>query len=181
MARKADEARLLDLVEAFTELGPAWMRWVHASLPDDSVSHVRLRVLNALECNGELAMKQIAEVLEITPRRVTDLVDALEADGLIERYAHPTDGRSTVVEITEAGFELQRQGWELLNTKVAVAFGDLSVEDQKRLLGISRELTQILRSRLAERTASRDVPSRAARRLPPRVRKTQNEQQPSSQ
>ena len=181
MARKADEARLTDLVEAFTELGPAWTRWVHASLPGETVSHVRLRVLTALECDGELTMKQIADALEITPRRVTVLVDALEADGLIERYAHPTDGRSTVVAITEGGLELQRLGWKQLNAQVGVAFGDLSVEDQKQLLDISRKLTQVFRDRLAERAApAREIPDRAARRLPPRrpprVRKTPDDE-----
>jgi DNA-binding MarR family transcriptional regulator len=28
-------------------------------------------------------------------------------NGLVERYAHPTDGRSTIVEITTAGREQQ--------------------------------------------------------------------------
>lgn len=169
MARKADEARLTDLVEAFTELGPAWTRWVHASLPGETVSHVRLRVLTALECDGELTMKQIAEALEITPRRVTALVEALEAEGLIERYAHPTDGRSVVVAITEAGLERQRLGWKQLNDQVGVAFGDLSAEDQEQLLDISRRLTQIFRDRLAERAApAHEVPDRASRLLPPR-------------
>jgi len=145
--------RLTELVEAFTEMGPAWGRWVHACLPDDAVSFPRLRVLTVLECGGERTMKQLAEALEVTPRRVTVLVDALEADGLVERYAHPTDGRSTLVVITEAGAEQQRQDWRQHQAEVAVAFGDLSTEDQARLLAISRKLTTALRTRLAERSA----------------------------
>jgi DNA-binding MarR family transcriptional regulator len=145
--------RLTELVEAFTEMGPAWGRWVHACLPDDAVSFPRLRVLTVLECGGERTMKQLAEALEVTPRRVTVLVDALEADGLVERYAHPTDGRSTLVVITEAGAEQQRQDWRQHQAEVAVAFGDLSTDDQARLLAISRKLTTALRTRLAERSA----------------------------
>lgn len=93
-------------------------------------------------------MKQLAEFLEVTPRRVTSLVDA---DGLVERYPHPTDGRSTIVAITGAGLEQQREGWQQHQDKVAVAFGDLSAEDQERLLEISRKLTQVFRTRLAAR------------------------------
>ena len=57
-------------------------------------------------------MTKLAEALEVTGRRVTALVDALADDGLVERYAHPTDGRSTIVEITEAGRERPGQVWE---------------------------------------------------------------------
>src|ERR1700724_1250843 len=142
MSNVETDSQLKDLVEAFTELGPAWARWVHACVPDDTVSHARLRVLTALECSGELTMKQIADALEVTPRRVTVLVDALEAEGLIERFAHPTDGRSTVVAITEAGLAQQRSGWAHLNEDVEPAFGDLSPDEQQQLLVISRKLTQ---------------------------------------
>jgi DNA-binding MarR family transcriptional regulator len=152
MSTSARDARLLDLVEAFTEMGPAWTRWVQSSLPDDSVSYARLRVLTALECHGTegLTMSQLAKALEVTGRRVTALVDALNDEGLVERYAHPTDGRSTIVAITDAGLERQRLVWQEQQHRVAVAFGDLSVEDQKRLLEISRKLTAAFRTRLAE-------------------------------
>jgi DNA-binding MarR family transcriptional regulator len=152
MSTSARDARLLDLVEAFTEMGPAWSRWVQASVPDDSVSYARLRVLTALECHGfdGLTMTELAKALGVTGRRVTALVDALTEEELVERYAHPTDGRSTIVVITEAGLKRQRLVWQEQQHRVAVAFGDLSDEDQKRLLEISHKLTAAFRSRLAE-------------------------------
>jgi DNA-binding MarR family transcriptional regulator len=123
MSSTARDARLIELVAAFTEMGPAWMRWVQAAIPDDTVSYARLRVLNALECHPDgLTMTKLAEALEVTGRRVTALVDALTEDGLVERYAHPTDGRGTIVEITEAGRAQQRQVWEEHQGRVAVAF-----------------------------------------------------------
>jgi DNA-binding MarR family transcriptional regulator len=152
MSRSSREARLVELVEAFTEMGPAWARWVQASVPNDSVSYARLRVLTALECHRPdgLTMTQLAEALEVTGRRVTALVDALTEEGLVERYAHPTDGRSTIVVITEAGLKRQRLVWQEHQDKVAVAFGDLSDEEQKNLLDISHKLTGAFRARLAE-------------------------------
>jgi DNA-binding MarR family transcriptional regulator len=124
---------------------------VQARIPDDTVSYARLRVLNALECHPEgLTMTRLAEALEVTGRRITALVDALDEDGLVERYAHPTDGRSTIALITEAGRAQQRLVWEEHQGNVAVAFGDLSDEDQERLLDISRQLTAAFRRRLAE-------------------------------
>ena len=154
MSTKGRDARLVEIVAAFTEMGPAWVRWVQAAIPEDTVSYARLRVLNVLECHPDgLTMTKLAEALEVTGRRVTALVDALVEDHLVERYAHPTDGRSTVVEITEAGRAQQRQVWEEHQSRVAVAFGDLSDEDQVRLLDISHQLTAAFRRRLAERAA----------------------------
>ena len=68
------------------------------------MSYARLRVLNAFACHPDgLTMTKLAEALEVTGHRGTAVVDALADDGLVERYAHPSDGRSTIVEITEAG------------------------------------------------------------------------------
>lgn len=153
------------LTEAFTEMGPAWGRWVHGCLPDDAVSYARLRVLTALQCENDLTMTQLATALEVTPRRITALVDALEADGLAERYRHPTDGRSVIVVITEDGLKQQKISWESHQTEVSTAFADLPADDQASLLRISRELTEIFRSRLTLRN-SPPPPARGPRILP---------------
>jgi len=34
MSTKQRDARLIELVAAFTEMGPAWIRWVEATIPD---------------------------------------------------------------------------------------------------------------------------------------------------
>ena len=150
---KPDEDRLGELVEAFTELGPAWVRWVNACLPGDAVSYVRMRLLTALQRDGEQSMGELATGLGVTPRRVTALVEALEADGLVERRPHPVDRRSTLVAITDGGLKAQHAGWEQHRAEVAQAFGDLSEPEQAQLLSISRTLTQIMRARLAGRPA----------------------------
>jgi DNA-binding MarR family transcriptional regulator len=148
---KPDEDRLSELVEAFTELGPTWVRWVNACLPSDAVSYVRMRLLTALQRGGEQSMGELATGLGVTPRRVTALVEALEADGLVERRPHPTDRRSTLVAITDGGLKAQQVGWEQHRAEMAQAFGDLSQPEQAQLLSISRTLTQIMRTRLAGR------------------------------
>src|SRR5882757_379829 len=141
MSSESQESRASALVEAFTELGPAWGRWVNACLPDETVSYARLRVLTVLECAKRLTMKQLAAALDVTPRRITALVDALEADGMVERYANPSDGRSTVIEITEPGLEHQHEGWKHYQGQVATVFDDMSEEDQDRLLAVTKDVT----------------------------------------
>src|ERR1700738_4935796 len=153
MSSTERDTQLNALVDAFNEMGPAWVRWVQASVPDDTVSYARLRVLTALESHPDgLTMSGIAAALGVTGRRVTVLVDALAEDGLVARYAHPTDGRSTIIEITDAGLAHQRQVWQQAPRTVSVAFVGLSDEDQVRLLGNSRTLTDAFRRRLADLT-----------------------------
>jgi DNA-binding MarR family transcriptional regulator len=156
------ETRIAELVAAFPELCHAWDRWVSACLPADAVSYARMRLLNTLKRDGEQRMGQIAAALEVTPRRVTSLVEALEGDALVTRRPHPRDRRSTLVTLTEAGREQQQLGWEQHQAQVAVAFGDLTEGDQVRLERISRNLTSIVRSRMCGRSPAAETACGAA-------------------
>jgi DNA-binding MarR family transcriptional regulator len=150
MPRLTKQQRIDELVAAFTELGPSWRRWIDANLPRD-LSYPRLRLLHALDCDPDRAMTmtQLANTLDVTQRRVTALVDALEADQLVERRPHPTDRRSTVVAITKKGVAEQQQLWRSQQAEIGLAFGDLSAEHQKQLLEITPLLTDALRRRAA--------------------------------
>jgi DNA-binding MarR family transcriptional regulator len=153
MPRQTKQERLDALVAAFTELGPAWGRWLNVNMPGPAVSYVRLRLLHALECHADRAMtmSELAKALDVTQRRVTALVDALEADGLVERRPHPTDGRSTIAALTRKGLTQQKANWEQRQTEIGRAFGDLSPTHQKQLLEITPFLTAALRRRATER------------------------------
>jgi DNA-binding MarR family transcriptional regulator len=56
-------------------------------------------------------MGDLAEMLDITPRTVTGLVDNLERDGLVKRLDDPNDRRSVYAEITEQGRERVKALW----------------------------------------------------------------------
>ena len=53
-------------------------------------------------------MRVMGERLQLHPTSVTNIVDRLEGDGLVKRTPHPTDRRTTLAEITEAGRALQQ-------------------------------------------------------------------------
>jgi DNA-binding MarR family transcriptional regulator len=69
------------------------------------LSESRLRVLTRLyhSSSRQLPLGALAEVLNVTPRTMTDIVDVLERDGLVKRAADPGDRRSVLAVITEAG------------------------------------------------------------------------------
>ncbi|WP_181781642.1 MarR family winged helix-turn-helix transcriptional regulator [Pseudonocardia pini] len=51
----------------------------------------------------KLPMRVMGERLQLHPTSVTNIVDRLQADGLVRRTPHPTDRRATLVEITPDG------------------------------------------------------------------------------
>ena len=83
---------------------------------------------------------------------MTALVDALEADGLVERRPHPTDGRSTVVSLTRSGRKQQQVLWAERQREISEAFLALSAEQQRQLLAITPVLTASLRKLAAGRS-----------------------------
>ena len=58
---------------------------------------------------GMLPMRVMGERLQLHPTSVTNIVDRLQADGLVRRVPHPTDRRATLVEITETGAALREK------------------------------------------------------------------------
>ena len=64
------------------------------------LSGPRLRLLIVVGKSGQIRMNVLADKLGIQARTVTDLVDALERDGLIIRTPDPTDRRATLLKLT---------------------------------------------------------------------------------
>lgn len=73
----------------------------------------KTHLLWEVHLNGPCAQRRLAEALGVSPRHVTGLVDALEADGFARRTPHPLDRRAVLVELTDRGVatmaEMQRQ------------------------------------------------------------------------
>jgi DNA-binding MarR family transcriptional regulator len=53
--------------------------------------------------DGRLRMTELAELVLLSPSGLSRLVDRLEAEGMIERVACPTDGRAINATITDLG------------------------------------------------------------------------------
>jgi DNA-binding MarR family transcriptional regulator len=61
-----------------------------------------------------MSMRELASLLTVDPPNLTPVVDDLEQAGLVERRAHPTDRRVTLVAATAQGAALARQANEIL-------------------------------------------------------------------
>jgi DNA-binding MarR family transcriptional regulator len=90
------------------------------------LSEGRFQILLRLkhQPNGRFAMGELAEMLDVSPRTVTGLVDNLERDGLVKRVNDPDDRRSVYAELTDQGRERIETLWrETLGVQLALTHG----------------------------------------------------------
>jgi DNA-binding MarR family transcriptional regulator len=88
---------------------------------------------------GALPLGKIGERLQVHRTSVTNIVDKLEADGLVRRVPHENDRRATLAEITVPGRETAARATEALN---AAAFGidALGNDQQEAVTALLRAL-----------------------------------------
>lgn len=141
----SDSARRL--LEVFHTFERSFSRWSQSLIEAEGPSPARMRLLGALHCKGPTIMCGLREELGVTARQVTNLVDALEAEGLVKRTPHASDRRATVVEITPKGATVACASWGPLQRQMAAPFGDLPAADQEELLRLMTALTEALRRR----------------------------------
>lgn len=80
--------------------------------------------LLAFSRQGSLPLGKMGDRLQVHPTSVTNTIDRLERDGLVERRAHPTDGRTTLAVLTAEGRTVVQHAQEALGG-ANFGFGDL--------------------------------------------------------
>lgn len=85
-------------------------------------------VLLTFAKRSSLPMRVMGERLQLHPTSVTNIVDRLEKDGLVKRVPHPTDRRTTLVEITDQGRTRREQATEAVT---AIGFGLNGLTDRQ--------------------------------------------------
>lgn len=78
------------------------------SLERDGLTPTRAHLLWELHRRGRSTQRALAEALDVSPRNITGLVDALVATGFVTREPHPTDRRATLVSFTEHGARIAK-------------------------------------------------------------------------
>ncbi|MFJ2666421.1 MarR family winged helix-turn-helix transcriptional regulator [Nocardia fluminea] len=72
-------------------------------MAERGLTQARARLLWRLYQHGSLTQRALADLLAVSPRNVTGLLDGLAADDYIQRRPHPTDRRAALVTLTEHG------------------------------------------------------------------------------
>lgn len=84
---------------------------IEQALGKVGLSMAKQGALSELAAAGEpLTLSQLAARLSCVRSNMTQLIDRLEADGLVKRLDDPADRRSVRAELTQLGKERQRAG-----------------------------------------------------------------------
>jgi DNA-binding MarR family transcriptional regulator len=95
---------------------------------DLSFSRFELLRLLAFSRSGALPITKASDRLQVHLTSATHAIRLLEAAGLVERAPHPTDGRTTLVRITDAGRAMVEDATVTLNNEV---FADIGLSDEQ--------------------------------------------------
>ncbi len=88
---------------------------LEAALEDAGLSLPKFIVLVHLTKTGEpLPLTRLAERISCVKSNITQLVDRLEADGLVKRIDDPEDRRSVLASITDEGRRRYEMGGQIL-------------------------------------------------------------------
>jgi DNA-binding MarR family transcriptional regulator len=128
------------LSEAFWAVARRLREMSQESLAPWDITPAHLRALRVLKRRGPMRLSELSEQLQIAPRSTTEVADALESRGLIERRPDPSDRRATLVEVTGHGTEILDAIRAARGTEAERVFGQLSQTDRTHLARILRKL-----------------------------------------
>jgi DNA-binding MarR family transcriptional regulator len=128
------------LQEAFMSVARQLRHLSQEALAPWDITPSQLRALRVLAHDGVMRLSELSEHLRIAPRSTTEVVDALESRGLIQRRPDPGDRRATLVELTEQGVGLLDTVRAARGVEAERVFGRLSAADRDHLARILRAL-----------------------------------------
>jgi DNA-binding MarR family transcriptional regulator len=112
-----------------------------STLAQVGLSTAKLTVLTHLVSSPDpMPLGELAVRLACVRSNITQLVDRMEADGLVRRVDDPADRRAVRAELTAIGRERQVEGARLLATLEKELEDRLSNDDVSHLVGVLGKL-----------------------------------------
>src|SRR5260370_33388224 len=122
-------------------------RAVNDAMRECGLSLARTKVLTRLAEQGPTRQSTLAADFGLAPHSITDIVDALERQGLAERRPDATDRRAKLVAITDAGEASLGVASAARERLLQQIFGDLTQDDRAPWLRLHDALDQSARPR----------------------------------
>lgn len=116
-------------------------RRTSGTMREHDLSVSRFDVLNHAGAAEGRSQQQLADALLVTKGNVCQLVDAMEADGLLERHRR---NRTKRIHLTDRGRELRIRLVRAQEAAIAMDFSALSEDETATLLRLLRKLDHSL-------------------------------------
>ncbi len=131
IAQKNNEVAVEDFAMALGLL----VRRIRADAPPElrEFSWTQKAVLSRLEKEGAATTADLARAEGVKPQSMGTALELLEKMGLVERKAHPTDGRQINIKLTARGIALRRNTKEATHAWLSQAIAKLDRQEQTTL------------------------------------------------
>ena len=128
IAQKSSEVAVEDFAMALGLL----VRRLLADAPPElqEFSWTQKAVLRRLEKHGPATAADLARAEGVKPQSMGTALGLLEKMGLVERKAHPTDGRQINIKLTARGITLRRKAKEAMYGWLSRAIAELDRQEQ---------------------------------------------------
>ena len=134
-AARSGHDTTLELAELLTHTARRLRRGSSVQLAPLGLTYAQARVLRLVAAEGRpLRMADLAAQLDVVPRSVTTMVDALETAGLVARHADPGDRRSVLVALSDDGRHLLDRLEVARRDSAEEVFGGLDAAQRHQLL-----------------------------------------------
>jgi len=125
------------LETAATELSLAisqLRRRVRAETASQSLNLSQLGTIVRLEQRVWATTAELARAESMKPQSMGTILKTLEEAGLVQRRAHPTDGRQIQFALTKVGLDLRRQRTQAKSGWLLEAMSRLDESEQRKLI-----------------------------------------------
>ena len=132
----------VDVISEMVEMGADTM-WRYLADRDELSASATL-VLNRLNREGPMRLTTLAEAEGASQSAMTQLVQRLERQGLVERRADPADGRASLVVIGEAGRRMWDGRADVRHQRIADMLADVGPDDRVALWLAAQVVVRVL-------------------------------------
>ena len=142
ITQKSNEAAVEDFAMALGLL----VRRIRADAPPElqEFSWTQKAVLRRLEKHGPATAADLARAEGVKPQSMGTALALLEKMGLVERKAHPTDGRQINIKLTARGIALRKNTREATHAWLSQAIAKLDRQEQTTLFKASELIKRMV-------------------------------------
>jgi len=110
---------------------------------EDVISHQSVRILQMIEKEDEVTVRDIAVLLNISQNTASEHVKKLERQGWLQKIRSEDDQRKVRLFLTKEGQLILKKNTELDEDKLKQAFSRLSEQQQQDVLQAFRLLSEV--------------------------------------
>jgi DNA-binding MarR family transcriptional regulator len=106
----AKRTKTEDLAERLHSTAIRLLRLVRVQDTATGIAPARLSALSVIVFGGPVSLRDLARAEQVRPPTMSRIVSALEAEGLARRRVNQQDRRAVLIETTEKGVAMLKQG-----------------------------------------------------------------------